>query len=328
MTGIRNPFDIHKYLNSKRVADGTAGAEVVIEERIRLWKKNALIKQVERIFPITGFPGVGKTWLFQYFCVGKRKGIYLDLDGFSDVDTPEEYLNQVLTRLQQSGRFLQRGKNLFFIDHVPSPPLHSNLKKVEDEILIPELDQGALIFIAQQNPNSVCWNRLPRTIPYNLQGFDKSSRKKLFRKMKISEPKKNQPGYALFATDILFPGLVAAWGIFHDLEDGELQAIECFMKYWLSQVVPFKPFELQAELRLTGALTWVDSFLDNEKIINILRNLKLGDSNHLNVRDKLADYQLTTVIDTLVEPVRTVLQLWLKQKDPALASRIEQDYGG
>ena len=324
MKGFQNPFDKSKYLNKTRRTDGTV-AEVVVAERIRLWEINALVTDVERIFPIAGFPGVGKTWLFQYFSVGKGKGIYLDLDGFSKADTPQHYLTQVRTRLQQSGR-LQGRKNLFFIDHVPPSPCHPNLAKVEEEILMPELDNGALIIIAQQNPDSWCLN-LKHSFPYVVQGFGANGRKKLFRKLKISEPKKGQSGYALFDTANLFPGLIVAWEKFQSLTDGELQAVECFMTYWLAQVVPFDAYNLLEELRLVGALTWVNSFLDTERINKILGRLEDKDTTHIIARDKLAHYQCTTNNDMWVEPVRNLLKLWLRQKEPVLASQLDQEIG-
>ncbi len=299
--------------------------EDIILERIRLWQTNVLKLDAERVFTLSGFPGVGKTWLLHYCKYKKRGGIYLDLMNFEIPHTPEQYLAQIQEKIQDQMKTSQYS-DLFFIDHVPQAPRHPNLAKIEDVILKPQLEQGSFFVMAQQHPSSWCWSELPHPRPYIVSPFTQVDAKKIFRKMRTPFPRKGNKGYSLFTSSMILPGLISVWIDSLEGQEEDGKTAERFLNYWFQQVVPFDQLVLRDELRIAGAMTWVNSFYDTNRIKKILTILDESIS-HIAIREKIARNQWMTAYNTWEEPIRTILRVWFMQSEKALASKIQHVLG-
>ena len=170
-------FASEKYVQGLR--QGTVDIHREIEERIGEWQgASRPLERVDRVFVVSGWPGVGKSWLLCW--VGERfDGIYIDLENRREYSTPHAFVNRWRDEM---GR--RTGPSLYCIDHVPpSNSLDDTLALFEEKILRPGLDEqdGFMIF-AVRDRESWCWVEIPHPSPQDLSCFNQSGVGRLLNK--------------------------------------------------------------------------------------------------------------------------------------------------
>lgn len=300
------------------------GARVIdrIRGRNKIWLDNPHLTDAERIFPIYSYPGAGKTWLLKYLAEAEG-GIYLDFADYlnSEYERPESYLSAIKEKLPLGSR-----RQLLLLDHVPPPPLHPNLRMIEDEILAQFLRDGAMLIVAQQNRSYWCWRFIHPEV-HILRGLDAGGKEKLFRAFGLSIPRIGEPGVELFQAEVTLPFLVKVWKNFSEEDNGAAQTSEYFLRNWLKQVGVHKSEDEFISLLLqAGALTWLDALIDQQGIATV--SGILGQPlDHMKIRDTYADYQWA-ISDNWVDPVIDLLQVWLRTYHEDIAQKLDQEFGG
>ncbi|MFZ5881992.1 MAG: hypothetical protein ACOY0R_21690 [Chloroflexota bacterium] len=311
------PYDRNKYVEGHRLG-GKRSPEEILSDLIYSWRNNSLAKPTQRVFPLHGLPGTGKSWLLLYLADQVfNEAVYIDLNERRNYPTHIEFLNEMKKKAKQ-GSFQ---KNLLLIDHVPDTKTDEYLKLFEEQVLIPYYNQGGLLIFAQQCLRNWCWDALPHPPPpFILSGFNQDSRKKLWKKYNLPIDAKDR----FWELREISPLLISLRCQAKDI----VEVAEVYLRYWLEHIDPPAIENLKRELRLAGALTWLDGMLDGSKMNEIIRLIDENQTNYLDMLYTLDQRQwIMPPSDEWVESIRTVLNLWFRQMEPELTKEMDKRFG-
>lgn len=312
-------------LNYRKLSrfDETKLIEEILKRQIEGWQKQPSLLPVDRIFPLFGNPGVGKTYLLQYLAE-KHNGVLIDLETRVNHATHVAFIHACGQKIE-SERTRNGMKKLFLIDHVPEGNDDIYLDQFEDQILLPYLNQGSFFVMSQQDPDRWCWDSsLPHTPPYVLHGFAASHKNDVLKGLAIGRTPETDLEKKVFSMEEIYPLLVQKWV---DPKGDVEHACEEFLGHWIAQVEPISSEEQGRELKIAGAMSWLDSLIDSNRVGQIAT--AVGEEvDFENLRQTLGSRRWTAAFGRWEEPVRTILNVWFRCAEPELAKKLDAQFGG
>lgn len=311
------------YLKLPR-CDGAELIEETLKRQIDGWQKQPSLLPVDRIFPLFGNPGVGKTRLLEYMAE-KHNGVLIDLGTrLLDHATHVAFIHDCRQKIE-SEHTRKDMKKLFLIDHVPEGNDDIYLDEFQDKILLPYLKQESFFVMSQQDPDRWCWDSsLPHTPPYILRGFADSRKSDVLKSLADGRRPASDLEKKIFNVEETYPLLVQKWD---DLNGDIYHACEEFLGHWIAQVEPIPAEEQGRELKIAGAMSWLDSLTDSNKVGQIAT--AVGEEvDFENLRKTLGGRRWTAAFGRWEEPVRTILNVWFRCAEPGLAEKLDAQFGG
>lgn len=309
-------------------------AEEEVRRRIAIWRENPHdMSAYDRVFTLYGHPGVGVSWFLTHLA-HENKVAVLEMRRAYDVDTPDMFVSETKNMVSVNKR------GLIILDHVPSSKeAIEGHRALEEEVLIPALDRGSFLLMAQQDENSWAWRKLPHPSLYILRGFLAEQRGALYQHMFQQAFSEDAYSKFLFGVQEVYPLLMLFWGEEkkkNASSDKKMldESVGKFLIYWLKEK-NIDEDDLQHEdfIYLAACLTWLETLVDSTSFNRIvtLFNQLLGrqiDIDSLRMRFLLNRCGWTAGYDVWEEPLRTILQTWLKVQKPDLVQRLSRELGG
>lgn len=313
-------------LNYRKLSrfDETELIEEILKRQIEGWQKQPSLLPVDRIFPLFGNPGVGSTYLLQYLAE-KHNGVLIDLKTrLLDHATHVAFIQSCRQKIE-SERTRKGMKKLFLIDHVPEGNDDIYLDEFQDQILLPYLKQESFFVMSQQDPDRWCWDpSLPHTPPYVLHGFAASHKNDVLKGLAIGRMPVSELEKKLFSMKEIYPLMAQKWD---DLNGDIDRACEEFLGHWIAQVEPIPAEEQRRELKIAGAMSWLDSLIDSDEVRQIA--MAVGEEvGFEDLRQTLGSRRWTAAFGRWGEPVRTILNAWFRCAEPELAKKLDAQFGG
>ena len=344
--GINCPdFDEITYMTKNRCGDDLHN---ILQKHIEGWKKGKFTSLADRIVPIGGYPGVGKTCLLQYLA-DCYQGIYIDLEKTEKYGTSTGFINTILRKVEQAEKdrksrrpfFIKRKPRLLLlIDHVPQVRLEEMIlleKRILDKRLINGDD---FVIVAQRNKYKWGFDGdIPHPYTRSLRGVSLSGIKKIISENSWREGKRYLEYFGDAKTHI---PLLAYWVC----ESEEISyALKNFIFYWavrqfdgtLSSTIKSDGRKIKRDLNqligtfsyldLSGEHIWEDwntlgkalaahgSFIQPQNLQKYLK--KYGWLAYQNI-DGETDENTSSMQLDWIEPMRQVLYV--------LLSKIKKDY--
>lgn len=297
----------------------------VLEGRIQQWGKNeASHLPVDRIFPIFGYPGVGKSSLLKYF--SEQKSVLFDLKECKKYSTPRDFVEACEGKLNKASTYKDK-RNLILVDHVPLKPDSDYLDAFEQKILLPNLEKNSFFVMAKQDKHSWCWSTaIPHSETYVLYGFLKDEKDKLINEL-ANGKKVEEQDKRMFETDEIFPKLIQLWG--ENKAKDACQTTDEFLKYWLGEIESELPIEeIPKALKIAGAMTWLESIIDEDKVKSVATIISEEVTSLMRLRNDLGNRGWTGAFGAWYEPIKTILSIWFQCKHQDLANELNKNFGG
>ncbi|NOZ29835.1 MAG: ATP-binding protein [Chloroflexi bacterium] len=310
------PFTIERYVEDHRADD----IEPIIAEKIRAWEQNTLSAPFDRIIPVAGSPGIGKTWLLRYLS-HTHQGIYIDLEERHQFATSPAYINHVHEQIHSTPDRQRRGY-LLLIDHVPALRNEELLLDFEDRVLRSHIRGHSLVIMAQQHPLRWCWSGdIPHPIPLILHGFTEAGWKRQVKQLAASllpKIKKLLDGteHSPYLITLLCRN------------NGDIgSAVEQFLTYWATRVgYPIAQGEVQRELSLASTLACMADPEDDEQLSTVLDQIGCKESPfYIRLRMLLRRWWAREPGKSgyvWSEPARHALRAWLRAEKPGLYQQL------
>lgn len=313
-----------KYIEFPRFG-GTERIEDILERLIKDWREQSNSLPVDRIFPLFGNPGVGITCLLEHLA-DAQKGILIDLAPRLNHATHNAFIQSCRQKIESE--HTHKGvKKLFLVDHVPEGNDDDYLDEFQKKIFLPHLEQGSFFVMSQQDPDKWCWDpSLPHTPPHILRGFAASHNNDVFKRLANGKTPESDLERKAFDVREIYPLLVQKWS---ELDGDICRACGEFLGHWIAQVapIPLPPEAQMRELKIAGAMSWLDSVLDSSKVEDMAAKIE-EEVDFAKLRETLGSRRWTAAFGRWEEPVRTILNVWFRCAEPALVEKLDAQFGG
>ncbi len=311
---MTSAFDKRRHIEGKRQGQRDPYGE--IRERVQRWQGGYSSPDIDRIFVISGHPGMGKSWLLRWI-EERLKGIYINLEDRRGYATPHEFVNRY------SDIVARENPPLCCIDHIPpSGSLDDTLVLFEEKILVPAFDgQDSFLVLAVQKRDNWCWRKLPYPTPLELDGLNQAGTERLLRGLGCRQRERWQE---IFWYSSGHPYLTSLLWEAHRQKGEYSSGMTKFLNCWLERTRVQEREEQERLWKVAMPLSLVDDLEDSRHVraalqaarcrekplaaVNVLKNARWAEIRRGDQDDRYGTYW--------VEYIRQCVRHLFERREP------------